>query len=322
MANKSTRRQFLGTTAAAAATSWAGAKLFAAGAGAKPGPNDTINLGWIGCGARGRQILPSFMQHPGARIVAVCDVHSQHLAEVRQQAGGEKILAYRDYRKVLENKDIDAVIIATQAHWHVLITIAACQAGKDVYVEKPLGNFIGEGRFAIEAAKKYDRIVQIGTQQRSREHYHKAAEIIQSGKLGEISEVKVWDYENWWPGVGSPADCDPPAELDWDFYVGPSPYRNYNPNIYSNYGLRTMVCRRDRRAHRETGDPGRPHRVPCGRTARARGVLYGRHPLVQPMGLRPRLADGLDQQGRCRLVGCGRGRRRLLRSDAHVHLSA
>ncbi len=150
--------------------------------------------------------------------------------------GGEKIAAYHDYRKLLEDKNIDAVIVATQAHWHVLPTIAACQAGKDVYVEKPLGNSIGEGRYVIEAAKKYNRIVQIGTQQRSREHYRKAVEIVQSGQLGKTSEVKVWDHTYRAPGRGFPADCDPPPELDWDFYVGPTAMRPYNPNIYYNYG--------------------------------------------------------------------------------------
>jgi predicted dehydrogenase len=118
----------------------------------------------------------------------------------------------------------------------VLPAIAACQAGKDVYLEKPAGNSIGEGRFAIAAARKYNRIVQFGTQQRSQQHYRKAVELIQSGKLGDISEVQVWDYENQAPGPGSPPDCDPPPELDWDLYVGPAPGRAYNPNIYYNYG--------------------------------------------------------------------------------------
>ena len=231
------RREFLGTTAAAAATGWAGARLYAAGSQAHPGPNDTIHMALIGCGARGaNQVMPSFMRLPGVRFVAVCDVNSKHLAQGRQKAGGDRVAAYHDFRKLLEDKNVDAVIVATQAHWHVLITIAACQAGKDVYVEKPLGNCIGEGRAAIEAASKYNRVVQIGTQQRSQQHYRKAVEVIQSGKLGEISEVKVWDYENWWPGRGFPADCDPPSELDWDFYVGPAPYRAYNPNIYFDYG--------------------------------------------------------------------------------------
>ncbi len=176
------------------------------------------------------------MKLPGVRVTAVCDVHSAHMNGIRQVAGGEKVRAYHDFRKLLEDKDVDAVIVATNAHWHVLCAIHACQAGKDVYLEKPASNFIGEGRFAIEAARKYDRIVQIGTQQHSREHYRKAVEVIQSGELGEISEVKVWDYENWFPGRGSPPDCDPPKELDWDFYVGPSPMMAYNPNCYYGYG--------------------------------------------------------------------------------------
>jgi len=180
--------------------------------------------------------MRKFMTLPGARMVAVCDVNSERLAAAREMAGGAKITAYHDYRKLMENKDIDAVIVATQAHWHVLPTIAACQAGKDVYLEKPVGNTIAEGRYVIEAAKKYDRIVQIGTQQRSYEHYQEAVQIIQSGKLGEISEVKVWDYSNLAPGKGFPADCEAPKELDWDFYVGPAPKQAYNPNKYFNYG--------------------------------------------------------------------------------------
>jgi predicted dehydrogenase len=220
------RRVFLGASGAALAAGWTPAA-----------PNDTINLGLIGCGARGRTLLiPGFLKLAGVRFTAVCDLHSGHLADGRKRAGGERVAAYHDYRKLLEDKNVDAVIIATNQHWHVLATIAACQAGKDVYLEKPVGNCIGEGRFAIAAARKYGRIVQMGTQQRSQEHYRKAVEVIQSGRLGEISEVKVWDYENQAPGAGSPPDCDPPPELDWDFYVGPAPYRAYNPNIYDRYG--------------------------------------------------------------------------------------
>lgn len=236
MGQPTTRREFLRVSAAAAASAWASANLFAAGASAAPGPNETINLGLIGCGARMQQVLPSFLNSPGVRVVAVCDVHSEHMARMRQTAGGEKVRAYADYRKLLEDNDVNVVIVATNAHWHVLCTIDACRAGKDVYCEKPLGNFLGEGRVAVDAAKKYDRIVQIGTQQHSREHYRKAVELIQSGGIGDISEVKIWDYENWSPGRGSPPDCDPPKELDWDFYVGPSPMMPYNPNCYYGYG--------------------------------------------------------------------------------------
>ncbi|MFB3827750.1 MAG: Gfo/Idh/MocA family protein [Bryobacteraceae bacterium] len=220
----SSRRAFLGASGAALA-------------GARPGPNDTINLGLIGCGARARWAeLPSFQKIPGVRWTAVCDVNSNHLADMRKRAGGDRIAAYKDFRGLIEDRNVDVVVVATNQHWHVLPLIAACQAGKDVYVEKPLGNSIGEGRFAIEAARKYNRIVQIGTQQHSQLHFQKAVEVVQSGRLGDISEVKVWDYENQSPGPGSPPDCDPPPELDWDFYVGPAPYRRYNPNIYYKYG--------------------------------------------------------------------------------------
>ena len=235
MASPTTRREFLGLTAAAAASSWAGASLFATGASANPAPNDTINVGVIGCGARCGTLLPSFLSAPHTRVVAVCDVHSGHMAAIRQMAGGEKVRAYHDYRKLLDDKNVNVVLVATNAHWHVLCTINACQAGKDVYVEKPLSNFAGEGRFAVEAAKKYDRIVQIGTQQHSMEHYRKAVEIIRSGRLGNIVEVRACDCDRY-GSVGRPADCAPPKELDWDFYVGPSPMMPYNPSCYDNYG--------------------------------------------------------------------------------------
>jgi predicted dehydrogenase len=227
MNGTTTRRIFLGSLGAAVGK----------GVRAKTGPNDTINLGLIGCGARGRGvIIPNFRKISGTRFTAVCDVNSKYLAEVRERAGGDTVAAYSDYRRLVEDKNVDAVIIASNQQWHVLPMIAACRAGKDVYLEKPMGQSIGEGPVAIAAAKKYGRIVQVGTQQRSQEHYQKAVELIQAGRLGEISEVKVWDYENYWPGAGSPPDCPPPSELDWDFYVGPSPFRNYNPNIYYNYG--------------------------------------------------------------------------------------
>ncbi|MHB0957030.1 MAG: Gfo/Idh/MocA family protein [Pirellulaceae bacterium] len=237
---RNTRRQFLSTSVAATGALAVG-HLYAARAAAHPGPNATVNLALIGCGARGAgQVMPSFQKLPGVRIVAVCDVHATHLANARQVAGGDSVAAYHDYRKLLEHPQLDAVIVATQAHWHVLPALAALQAGKDVYLEKPLGNSIGEGRALVEAARNSDRIVQFGTQQRSLTHYRKAVEMIQSGALGEISEVRVWDFENWWPSNGSPPDCDPPAELDWDFYVGPAPYRAYNPNCYYNYGYDWM----------------------------------------------------------------------------------
>jgi predicted dehydrogenase len=235
MSSKPTRREFLGTTAAAAAASWAGGKLYAAGASARLGPSETVNFALIGCGGQGRSDMRNLMKVPGTRVVAVCDLNETRLAQARKEAGGEEILTYHDYRKLLENKDIHAVVVATNGHWHVLPTIHACQAGKDVYVEKPLGTSIGEGRAAVEAARKYDRIVQIGTQQASWEHYIKGAEVVRSGRLGRISEVKVWDMDYQYPGFGAPPDGDPPKELDWEFWLGPSPKKPYNPNRYINH---------------------------------------------------------------------------------------
>ncbi len=226
---------FLGTTAATAAAGWAGARSYAADANSKPGPNETINLGMIGCGTRGGQLLGNFLSLPGVRFAAVCDLNSGRMAAARKKAGGQKVLAYHDYRKMLENKDIDAVVVAANGQWKALPTIQACQASKDVYVEKPLATSIGEGRAMVEAAKKYKRIVQIGTQQHSSEHYRKAAEIVQSGRLGRVSEVKVWDYVNYNPGIGAPADSNSPDELDWDFWLGPSPKVPYNRNRYVHH---------------------------------------------------------------------------------------
>ncbi|MBN2025119.1 MAG: Gfo/Idh/MocA family oxidoreductase [Pirellulales bacterium] len=233
MTTPSTRRAFLGATAAAGL---AVPRLFASDDNAaKNSPNETIRVGLIGCGGEGRAVAGTMHGLPNCRVVAVCDVHAGRREEARAQFGGEKIQAYNDFRKLLDNRDVDAVVVATPSHWHVLATILACRAGKDVYVEKPLSTSIGEGRAAVNAAKKYSRIVQIGTQQRSWDLYKKAVEIIQSGRLGEICEVKVWDYDQQYPGLGTPADCDPPKELDWELYCGPSPRAPFNPNRFG-YG--------------------------------------------------------------------------------------
>ena len=222
------RRGFLGKTAAAATLStmaFNSAKAYSAG-----NANDTVNLGLIGCGCRGSQLIKSFKPIPGVRFTAVCDLNEGRMAAAQEQVGGTNVRGYQDFRKLIDDKNVDAVVIATNGHWKALPTIYACQAGKDVYVEKPLATSIGEGRVMVEAAKKYNRIVQIGTQQHSLDHYRKAVKIIQSGRLGRISEVKVWDYLNQNPGIGAPADSDPPKGFDWDFWVGPSPKVPYNRN--------------------------------------------------------------------------------------------
>jgi predicted dehydrogenase len=235
MSLKSTRRTFLGATAAATA-GLAVPRLFASETtGAKNTPSDTVRIGLIGCGGEGCLVASILHGLPNCQVVAVCDVHSGRKDAARAQFGGEKIRAYKDFRELLDNRDVDAVVVATPSHWHVLATIYACRAGKDVYVEKPLGTSIGEGRAAVNAARKYNRVVQIGTQQRSWDLYRKAVEIVRSGRLGEICEVKVWDYDQQYPGLGAPPDCDPPPELDWDLYCGPSPRAPFNPNRFG-YG--------------------------------------------------------------------------------------
>jgi predicted dehydrogenase len=164
----------------------------------------------------------------GVEFNAVCDVYEPSADSAREWAGsGAKV--YSDFRKLLENKDVDAVLIATPDHWHALTTIAACQAGKDVYVEKPLAHNIHEGRAMVEAARRHNRIVQVGTQQRSAPHYAEVARILQSGQLGKVHFVRVWNYTNMLPnGIGNAPDSAPPSGLDWDMYLGPAPKVPFN----------------------------------------------------------------------------------------------
>lgn len=235
MNNKPTRRDFL----AAAAPAAIGAGLLARRTSAEPpvaafGANDRINLGVIGCGGRGQYLADIAHGIPGVRVAAVCDVNSRRTAQLQTKLGGD-VAVYGDFRKLIDDKNVEAVIVATTGHWHVLPAIHACQAGKDVYLEKPVGTSIGEGRAIVNIASKTGRLVQMGTQQHSWEHYRRAVEIIRSGRLGAISTVHVWDVENHSPGYGSPPDGQPPRELDWDFFVGPATESPYNPNRYDHH---------------------------------------------------------------------------------------
>lgn len=146
---------------------------------------------------------------------------------------GRDVAAYADFRRVLDRSDLDAVLIATPDHWHALPAALACRAGKDVYVEKPLGHSVAEGRAMVEAARKHGRVVQTGTQQRSAAHFHRIRELIQGGELGEVSYVRIWNYSNLTPGgIGRAADAPPPAGLDWDLYLGPAPQVPFNPKRF------------------------------------------------------------------------------------------
>lgn len=225
---KTTRRDFLGQVSGgmAAFLTLPAVTVRQALKAGEQAPSERIRLGFVGVANQGRNNLKALM----ANAVAVCDVDAKHLADAKNQAEkgtSQSIAAYKDYRKLLEDKNVDGIVVTTPDHWHALITIHACQAGKDVYCEKPLTLTVAEGRSIVQAARKYERIVQTGSQQRSDAKFRLACELVRSGRLGKIQTVKVG-----LPGVNfkgpAVADATPPAELDYDFWLGPAPQRPYN----------------------------------------------------------------------------------------------
>jgi predicted dehydrogenase len=192
------------------------------------GANDRIVTGHIGVGGQGTSNLKAFLSK-GVSVAALCDVDSKRLASAMQitKTAGHTTEGYSDYRKLLERKDLDAVVISTPDHWHCLPTIDACLAGKDVYCEKPLSLTISEGRRMVDAARNAKRIVQTGSQQRSDDKFRLACELVRSGRLGEIQEVLVGIPSVNFSGPPVP-DSDPPAELNYDMWLGPAPQRPYN----------------------------------------------------------------------------------------------
>jgi predicted dehydrogenase len=221
------RRDFLGRTlktSAALAVPYAipGGLLAAPG---RTGPNAKIGIGYVGLGARAHQILAHMTEE--VRIVAVCDVDARRVAEV---AKAQNCAVRGDYRRLLDDKQIDGVIITTPDHWHALHAIHACQAGKDVFCDKPLSLTVAQGRAMVEAARKYNRICQAGPQQRSIPASRYACEFVRSGKLGRIREVHCTNND-------TSRDCDLPAEtvpqgLDWETWLGPSAARPFNALLY------------------------------------------------------------------------------------------
>jgi predicted dehydrogenase len=200
------------------------------------GANERIGLGFIGVGGRGMGHLKEFATMPDVRIVAVADCNERKRNAAVAAAPGAK--AFNDYRQLLELKDVDAVVIATPDHWHAIQTIHACQAGKDVYVEKPLGHNIREGRAMVEAARKYNRVVQHGTQQRSGPHWIEAVNRIKAGELGQVTLVRTWncwDVKSIHADFGNPPDSDPPPGVDYDAWLGPAPKRRFNPRHFDFY---------------------------------------------------------------------------------------
>ena len=205
------------------------------------GANNRLNIGLIGCRNMGWGDLTDALILPDIRCVALCDVDkgilNDRASQLKKMTGVQPDL-YGDYRKLLEREDLDVVMIGTPDHWHCLQMADACAAGKDVYVEKPAANSIGECDLMVEAAKKYDRVVQVGQQQRSGEMWHKMKDYIQSGKLGNISKVNVWANFEYAFIKNNIPDENPPSNVDFDMWLGPAPLRTFNNNRF--HGLWRM----------------------------------------------------------------------------------
>jgi predicted dehydrogenase len=218
--NKVSRRLF--TTTAAAVTAASYSRIL--------GANDRIHMGYIGLGNRGDQVHDAFLEHGDNQTVAVCDLREDYMdfAVKKSRATPKK---FHDYKSLLEDKNVDAVVIATPDHWHALMFIDACNAGKDVYVEKPLSLTVVEGRKMVEAAERTKRVSQVGTQRRSTAALKEAAEIVRSGGIGQVALVNTFSIDNEWPnGIGNPSDSAPPDPQQWDKWLGPAPMVPYNRN--------------------------------------------------------------------------------------------
>jgi predicted dehydrogenase len=259
------RREFLKKSGQAGIAAWT-----AVSAAQVRGANDRLRIGVIGCGGRGRfdarlmrgtpediqaeaaasyrngNMDPRLKEPRNVEIAALCDVYESKMTAAKNWAPQAK--TYADFRKLLDDKEVDAVIVATPDHWHAQITILACEAGKDVYVEKPVMYRLAEGKAMREAVRRTRRIVQAGTQHRSADHMAEAAKMVQGGQIGEVRFVRVWNFMPY-TGVAPVPDSEPPADLNWDAWVGPSPkvpfnrsrlyfrsFMDYTNGLISDYG--------------------------------------------------------------------------------------
>jgi predicted dehydrogenase len=215
------RRTFLSSAGATALSAASHARV--------SGANERVGVGVIGYGLIAKTHVATFRKLEGGEVVALSDCHKGRLAEGVAAAGG-RATPYPDFRKLLDDKNVQAVVVATPDHWHALMAMLACAAGKDVYVEKPLTLFVREGEWMQAVAARTKRVVQVGTQQRSGKHYRRARDLIRGGHIGAVTSVRMPATRNVMPGFGSPPDGAAPAELDYDAWLGPAPLRKYNPN--------------------------------------------------------------------------------------------
>jgi predicted dehydrogenase len=247
---KLTRREFMKKSALVAGTTVGMAALGEPIVQQVLGANDKIRMGFIGIGNRGSQLLRLFMANPDVEIVALCDIYEPYLLrdrskvdprilkEIGNQAPkmGEvfprKVKRYHDFRTLLESKDVDAVCIATPDHWHAVQMIASVDAGKDVYVEKPLTITLVEGRKMVEAANRTKRIVQVGLNRRGSDSYQELAQMVKDGKIGKVSVARAYRVSNMYPnGIGNAKPEEPPKGFDWDMWLGPRAFRPFQYNI-------------------------------------------------------------------------------------------
>ena len=226
------RRRFLGQTTRGVVG--AGVTLSAANWKKVLGANDRVRMGVIGTGTRGQDVMSFFQKQPNAEIVGLCDAYDKYVNETREKTQGQAKI-FTDYQELLASPQIDAVLIATPDPWHAKMVIDACNAGKDVYVEKPLTFTIEEGHRIIRAVKQTNRVMQCGLQQRSGDHYAEAKRLyFDSGKIGKVTMVRTW-----WHGNGfhlrKPNFTEQPAGLDWKKFLGPVKYRDFNAHQFYNW---------------------------------------------------------------------------------------
>ena len=201
----------------------------------KISPNDRISFGVIGCNGMGFSDLKSLLKIPETQCLALCDVDQKVLDEKvaeTEKLTGTRPQTYTDYRALLDNQDLDFVIIGTPDHWHCLMMVEALEAGKHVYVEKPIANSIQECDIMLAASQKHQKVVQVGQWQRSGPHWRKAMEFVHSGKLGNIRTVKTWAYQGWMKPVDKVPDGPVPPGVDYDRWLGPAPSRPFNQNRF------------------------------------------------------------------------------------------
>lgn len=233
---EASRREFIKNTALIttgiglfSGTSWSNDRM---------SPNEKINVGLIGCRNQGFYVLKEFLTTGLVNCLGLCDVDQQVLEEKSVELKKDfqqTPRVYKDFRKMLEDKEIDAVIIGTPDHWHCLQTVYACQAGKDVYVEKPLANSIGECNIMVNAAQKYRRVVQVGQQQRSSPVWEGAMDYIKSGEIGALRKVNVWANFHYGIGAEKQPDQPVPPGVDFDLWLGPAPERSFNPTRFHGH---------------------------------------------------------------------------------------